>query len=127
MLGSKASPTTAPKPRRHKSSTSSDMFDDKESSGLFSSCQPQEETAGSPARKKEVCSSSTSYFFTRIYIYMYLATYMYNGIGILMSSYASFIISHYVGKVLTMNFYIHRNQLEVCQYLVLNHLFLQTQ
>ena len=56
MLGSKASPTTAPKPRRHRSSTSSDMFDDKENSGLFSSGQPQEGTAGSPARKK-VCSS----------------------------------------------------------------------
>ena len=54
IIGSKASPTTAPKPRRHKSSTSSDMFDDKESSGLFSSGQPQEGTAGSPARKK-VC------------------------------------------------------------------------
>ena len=54
MLGSKASPTTAPKPRRHKSSTSSDIFDDKESSGLFSSSQPQEGTAGSPARKRYV-------------------------------------------------------------------------
>ena len=41
MLGSKASPTTAPKPRRHRSSTSSDMFDDKENNGLFSSGQPQ--------------------------------------------------------------------------------------
>ena len=52
-IGSKASPTVAPKPRRHKSSASSDVFDDKESSGLFSSAQPQEGTAaGSPARKK---------------------------------------------------------------------------
>ena len=96
MLGSKASPTTAPKPRRHKSSTSSDMFDDKESSGLFSSGQPQEGTAGSPARKK-VRSSSTRYFFTCI-IYIYLDTYMYNSTGILMCSYASFIISHYEVK-----------------------------
>ena len=41
MLGSKASPTTALKPRRHKSSTLCDMFDDKENNGLFSSGQPQ--------------------------------------------------------------------------------------
>ena len=64
IIGSKASPTTAPKPRRHKSSASSDVFDDKESSGLFSSDQPQEGTAGSPARKK-ACSSYS--FFTHIH------------------------------------------------------------
>jgi len=59
IIGSKASPTVAPKPRRHKSSsTSSDVFDDKESSILFPgvmSGQPQEGAAGSPSRKK-VCS-----------------------------------------------------------------------
>ena len=51
IIISKTSPTTIPKPRDHISSTSSDVFDDKESSGLFSSGQPQEGAAGSPARK----------------------------------------------------------------------------
>ena len=69
MSGSKASPTTAPKPRHRKSSTSSDMFHDKESSALFSSGQPQEGTAGSPARKK-VCSSSTVPLHV-LYTYVY--------------------------------------------------------
>ena len=64
-IGSKASPTTAPKPRRHKSSTSSDVFDDKESSGLFSSGQRQEGAAGSPARKK-VCCLSFMYFYVLV-------------------------------------------------------------
>ena len=41
--------------------------------------------------------------FTHV-IYVYLDTYIYNSTGILMCSYVSFIISHYVGKVLTMNF-----------------------
>ena len=51
-IGSKASPTTAPKPRHHKPSQSSDVFDDKENSGLFLSGQPQEGVAGSPSKKK---------------------------------------------------------------------------
>ena len=65
-IGSKASPTVAPKPRHHKSSASSDVFDDKESSGLFSSAQLQEGTAaGSPARKKVFKNFSLS--FTSLY------------------------------------------------------------
>ena len=70
IIGSKASPTTAPKPRRHKSSTSSDVFDDKDSSGLFSSDQPQEGTAGSPARKK-ACSSNIGSLHIHIHAYAY--------------------------------------------------------
>ena len=51
--GSKPSPTVAPKARRQKSSSnSSDVFDDKDGSGLFGGSQ---DVAASPSRKKASC------------------------------------------------------------------------
>ena len=65
-VGSKASPTVAPKPMRQKSSSvSSDVFDDKNNSGLFSVALPSESTGGSPSRKKVcMCVDSISYQLT---------------------------------------------------------------